>query len=147
LKTLEGLLIYISRWTAKLAVPGDLPLLRSAAKSKVKLQLEALTDRIWVEEPSASAKPKNAHLAVAAVAAAVAAVVTGVAVVVTGVAVVVTGAAAAVVTVVAAVVVVEAAVSRTASETASSRGFLLGLSLKDSLSHAIWRCNERACTR
>ena len=137
-------MIYISRWTAKLAVPGDLPLLRSAAKSKVKLQLEALTDRIWVEEPSASAKPRNAHLAVAA---AVAAVVTGVAVVVTGVAVVVTGAAAAVVTVVAAVVVVEAAVSRTASETASSRGFLLGLSLKDSLSHAIWRCNERACTR
>ena len=116
-------MIYISRWTAKLAVPGDLPLLRSAAKSKVKLQLEALTDRIWVEEPSASAKPKNAHLA------AVAEVVTGVAVVVTGVAVVVTGAAAAVVTVVAAVGVVEAAVNRTASETASSREFLLGLSL------------------
>ena len=136
-------MISISPWTAKLGVLVDSHLLRLAVKSKAKPQLEVLTERIWEEEPSVSAKLRNAHPAAAAAAAAV--------VVETGAAAAVeTGVAAAVETDVAAVavaVVAEAAASRTALETDFSRSPQIAPSPRDSLSNAIWRCKLGACTR
>jgi hypothetical protein len=148
LKTLEGPLISISPWTAKLGVLVDSHLLRLAVKSKAKPQLEVLTERIWEEEPSVSAKLRNAHPAAAAAAVVVetgaaAAVETGVAAAVeTDVAAVETDVAA-----VAVAVVAEAAASRTALETDFSRSPQIAPSPRDSLSNAIWRCKLGACTR
>ena len=142
-------MISISPWTAKLDVLVGSHLLRLAVKSKAKPQLEVLTERIWEEEPSVSAKLRNAHPAAAAAAAVV--VETGAAAAVeTGVAAAVETDVAAVETDVAAVavaVVAEAAASRTALETDFSRSPQIAPSPRDSLSNAIWRCKLGACTR
>jgi hypothetical protein len=124
LKTLEGPLISISPWTAKQAVLVGSHLLPSAAKSKARPQLAVLTVKIWEGEPFVSVKLRNAHPAVAVVAAVVAAVETGAAAVETDVAAVETDVAAVETDVAAAeavAAVAGAAVSRTALETDFSR--------------------------
>ena len=102
-----------------------------------------LMDKIWVGEPSVSAKLRNALPAVAAVAAAE----TGAAAVETDVAAVETDAAAVETDAVAVAAVAGAAASKMALETDFSRSPKIAPSLKDSLSNAIWRCKVVPCRR
>ena len=139
-------MISIFPWTAKQAVLAALHLLLLAVRSRARPQLVALMDKIWVGEPSVSAKLRNALPAVAAVAA-VAAAETGAAAVETDVAAVETDAAAVETDAVAVAAVAGAAASKMALETDFSRSPGIALSLKDSLSNAIWRCKVVPCRR